>query len=1282
MPGQKTGSPAKTPGRVSLPPLLTTPAKGSPFQGISKTKAPARETKIPNLTEHVAIAKAHSQRLEQGGLLSPAQKAAEASAAAKILKSHATKPETRTPADTSAAGVHRAPPKSHEVSGTSPKTVPVAPSDKLPPWLTKPAVSNPTRKPAPAPSSPRTSPPGAGAPPGYHLAPGSLDNYTPNAPSLAGNTNPRVGMAAAIAKQPKGQITNLPDKASIAAGTALEGAASVPGTLLSPLNIGYGGTGLGSSSTPAVEKVKPTHIAPAVKDVTARLAAASNQAGTALQGAGQSLPKTIPSVDLVPAAGAASTTSYTPQALVAAGLSQAQTTKFRNLALKRGWDSGEINGLVGLDLIKRAYNNPPPLPLRLLQNFGSGVIRTGALANVPVAAAQEISSGHGLRFAKELGNAFAQQGGDVLQHPGQAFVSDPYTFVPIAGGVAKTLGGVAGKALEGMGRQAVERSVTHAVTGEVIPRGVQDRNLYTAAGQSIADKLTSRSPHLSRKLDANRVDKLVQDVSNETAPLHHGVQHAYATAFKAVGAKRAEVLSGINKAGGKPEKVLAKYAADGNARQVKYWTQVVDASKNLNQKDHAFLAAHRELGSGTTATHVALGRFSDTAGIYRAHQPLILSDAHAGDPAAQRVQALHEEWTTALRRGSTVSQEGKPGEAEKVATEYGAAPNVQMTQLFDEYDHAVRQYAASHLAHKGFEPTRVAYTPPPSTGVITSPYTRGTGGKVRFNSRVPKQKVSTGSAFESGNYIIDPKVALRENLQAQRLRTSVGLTSDENLAKVGAIKAERGDERPHGYVFTPSQNPATVGKVITDLHDKPVGAHDYYHQEAQVRDKLAKHLEAGADKTGEHAATKGWFVPEGAWSRILDYTRPESRSKYDQFMRQYQRVMISTAPSTILGNTLGSVPLALAGGAGFKSFAKARESSSLGGDTTLVPHSLHGRGVAGNLAADSRNPLSVGMNKMRRGSVVGEDFSRDATYFSQALKGANKRSKELGYDDTNAYLRDMASGKVDPHVRDAAIAHAIKFAGDAAKPMTKAGRVAGRVILFPQWLQHMTKLMLVTLPLHHPRRMALINALAQYGDTYRQEHGALPNWMQEFAPLFTHTVGGNPFTRVANLSQLSPQGTAGGTFDTLMQPGSITSRIASLANPPVAAALNVALQENANRGSYYPVNMPWYIAHQAAYAIPQVSKIQSASGHGPDSVPFIHETERHYTDGTRKTAWNDNTLPYSQRPGARPVAGLEGFLSRYLGAGEYDVPTPGGKINKATVDKAIKSAQPKTKAWG
>jgi hypothetical protein len=1207
--------PPRKPGLPPLAQLSAQPPPGSPFFGISGTNAPARDTRIPNLTDKVALAKARKLRLQNAGLLTAPQREAEAKAAKRIdAPKSKSKPAARKPQSLIPLAKAK-PPPSFGIGGPyGEDTQPLTPPSAL---AKTPALLPTTRGVTPNPKN---------------LKPGDVGWFSSMEPKgYFGSGVDWEKTARLGSDHPWSEaFRNVAHGIDLGVGTTAQGV------------LGSVGIGPNILGRPAFDS----------KSYVTSEEAASN-----LTNAGLHLPKTIPSIDLVGPA-SAKATSYTPEELVAVGLSEAQTKRFRARALKNGWYKGEIDHLVGLDLIKRAYNKPPNKLLRIGENLGAGLIRTGALPNVGVALAQEAVSGHAGRAAKQIGDVAASQFGGIIEHPGEAAVSDPYVFVPGVGGALKTLGSVGH--LINRGAAPVARDVALATTGAVVNRGVRSKNFYTASGQLISDAAAAKVPAVARRVEARSVDKLVHDVSDATAPLHHGVQTEYAKAFKSVGAKRAEILSGINKSGNKPGKILAKYKRDGNQRQVAYWTQVVAATKNLSEKDRAFLKAHRGVSEHTTATHVDLGRFSDTAGVFRQHQPLILSDARAGDPMAQRVEALHEEWVKALR---TTDDEA------------------ELAPLFGAYDHAVREYAATHLATGGEAPVRVAYTPPPDTGVFTSPYRKGTGGRVRFNARVTKQKATTGKSFESGNYLVDPKVALRENLQAQRLRTSVGLTSDESLAKIGALKAQRGDQRPEGYVFTPSQNPATVGKVISDLHDQPVSAHDYYHQEASIRERLAQHLEHDADSTGEYARTDGWFVPEGSWRRILDYTRPESRAAYDQFMRQYQRAMISIFPSTMLGNTLGSMPLAIAAGAGPKSFREAARSSSFKGDPTLVPFTSHGRGVAASLAGDARNPITRQMDRNRRVNVIGEDFSADAAYFSKVLPGSAKRAKELGYKNRDEYLRDLATGKVDVELRDQALERVIKFVGDKAKPATKTTKRLGKVVLFPQWLQHMSKLMLVTLPLHHPRRLALINVLAEYGDNYRKEHGVWPAWMTEFAPIFQHTIGTNEFTRSVGLSQLAPQGTAGGVADQLTYDTSVPERLAGLLNPPVAAIVNTGIQSIKNTQTDYPVDLGRMGLNQALYAIPGASKFFPRSGMAPDSLPWSPR-ERTYTryDPISHRSYR---IPWSKRPGARPVGQDSPFLSgenalgtasRIFGLPLYDAPNK-GSINTRANTKAKQKAK-------
>ncbi len=1231
MPPQKSGPAPPTPGRVSLPLGLTTTVRGSPFQGISKTHAPAANTRIPNLTAHVALAKAHQQLLAQGGLLTAPQRKAQASAAAQILKSHATAPTKAAP-----------PPKSTQripqsMLPASAKTTAKAPRSLAPLVLgappAPPLVQAPQRTPAPA--SPTLLPTGSRGAPTFN----QIRAYADANPAQATTGHPGIGNALASAAH----------KADLGFGT---GAVETMKAL-----------GIGGQSTPSILWGDITGN-PTIK--TPDKWVTSTKASSILQNTGLNLPRIIPSVDLVAPAGAA-TKSVTPQQLAAVGLSPAQTKVFNDKALKLGWHKQELQGLVGLDLIKHAYSKPPNMLARLAKNFASDVITTGSLPSAVVGIGQEAASGHIGRAASQLGGVVGDQVGGFLQDPLAYSESHPYYAESLVGGVGKTLG-EAGRLVPGEGAQRLV-NLASTPTRAPLDRGVRSKNLYTASGQLASDVLASKSPRFAKHLEAGQVDNIVRSVTNHIAPDHVAAQIAYAHGLKAVNKQRAEVLSAYQHAGGQPGKILAHYerqtAIDGPksaaAGQVKFWRdRVIPTTKTLSEKDHQFLSAHAGVANNTSAALVTADRFGETAAQYRAHEPLIISSARAGDPLAQHVMKLREEYMS-------------PAAAKLDDTQYAA--------LEGAYSQAVDEFAQQHLAGGGAAPVRVAYTPPPP--FQRNPFTPGPGSATRFTDRFARQKASTGEAFTSGQYLIDPTVPVRENIHAQRMRTSLG--AHQAVMEQLGTAATAGDVLPEGHVFVSDHNARALRRLQNDLQDNPVGAHDYYHQEAETRSQFAHALE-GATKKPIPGQTwsvprgeKGTFIPEGAWNRVMDYTRPTSRSVYDKAIKQYQRVLISLFPSTLLGNSAGSIPMALYAGAGPKDFAMAARAIR---DPSLVPHTLRGAGVSGVLSrADAHNPLTKYMGGMMHLNRVGEDFSRYAANFAKSRKPMIKGAREanMAFDE---YARGVAKGDINPELQNKAIDWAIKFTGDMSKPEGKLGRRAGQFILFHNWLGHVAKLMLYTLPIEHPRRMAFINALSQYGDQYRKEHGAWPSWMQDFLPLFQHVIGKNAFTRVVGLGQASPQNTIGGFLDTLTQPQPIASKLGSLLSPPLAVGVNYAQQELKNQlGNTKPVDMNRFLASQLAYQIPGISKFKPRTGMAPDSIPFVSEKRKTYTGAGHKTAWNPNTVPWDQRPGARPVGGVLGDLSRVFGLPLYDVPNQ-GPINDLANAKEKKYDAPKTKKWG
>lgn len=1249
MPSNSRPSAPKAPVRVT-PAVPANPLglKTAPFAGIAKTKTPAQNTHIPQLTAHVALAKARDQRAANGGLLTPSQEKAEASAAAQIL-SHTKNPQTRTPTRIGGVGVQRAPSrnaKANEPPSTSlpapktpaPKRPAQTPPAKLPAWLANPVTlsPSPTSTPSRAPSSLPNTTRGATNLPASAAAPRGAQPLNPQTAPLT----PGPNFSSLGENQSWGHaLRNVAHGIDLGLGTAAASAEA--------------GLGIGSPAILTKSALNPKNY------VT------SAQAGARLAGAGMSLPKIIPSIDLVAPAGAATKGPVTPQQLVAAGLSPAQTQKFEALALKNGWHPEELQGLVGLDLIKHAYSKPPPLPVRLAKNFASDVITTGSLPTALVGLGQQAVSGHAEQAAKELGGVVSSQIGGLASDPVGYAESHPYYAFSMLGGVGKSLG-EAGRLMPG---EAAARDAELAgQDGRILNRGTLDKNLYVAAGQHISDIAAAKSTRYAKHLDAQSVDQVVRDVTNQMGPDHHVVQHTYAMAKADLPKGRAEILQAYQHAGGRPERVLAFYekraAEDGPksaaAGQVKFWRdKVVPQTRTLNDADHRFLLEHAAIAHNTSSALIAADRFGDTAAEYRAHEPLIISAAHAGDPEAGDLMKLREDYLSPS--------------AAKLSDEDHAA-------LEGAYADAVQRFAAR--SDSPMPPVRVAYSQP--RGIQPQPFRPAPGAKQRFTDRFAKQQASSGESFSSGRYLIDSNTPLKENIAAQRMGASIG-ARNAVFNRLGT-PAAAGDTLPKGSVFVSDRNMRALRQLQNDLQDNPVSAHDYYAQEAETRGKMSDLLSASTVKPTEGQTwsvprgEKGTFLPEGAYDRIMDYTRPQSRGAFDKAMRQYQRVLISTSPSTILGNVAGSAPMAMAAGAGPKSFNMALKSLH---DPSLVPASLTGRGMTAALnAADATNLITKGMAQMRRPSIWGEDLTRHAAYWAKALKPMGKEARKAGVT-IEEYARSVAKGETNPQLQNAALDWAMKFTGDMAKPEGKLGREAGRYILFHNWLGHVAKLMLYTLPVEHPGRMALINVLSQYGEQYRKEHGAWPSWMDDFLPLGSSKQGANTFTRAMSVGQLTPQNTIGGFLDTLGSQTTAAEKLSQLVNPLLGIPLATGIQEIKNKyGDSKPVPLGRFAAHQIAYSLPYVAKFEPSTGYTQGSIPFISPQRKTYKDPTApNNAYVSNAIPFDQRPGARPVSGWLGDLSRLAGLNLYDVPNR-GPINRTANKTEEYYDAPKTARYG
>lgn len=1223
--------------------LPVVPPKGSPFLGISHTNAPARNTKIPNLTAQVTLAKTRKAALTHGGLLTPEQQQA-ASDAGKALAAHkqakkAAVPNTRTPQTAPKASAKK------PLSDSTPKKKETPRGGLFPATRRiEPSIASAQQEPTSQRTLPRILPLPS-------TAPFRVPLPTAPAPSLASPSpgrrgNPRLQMQQNQPHQSGGLLSQVGDYLS---GPALgkTGAAAVAHAI----DVGAGTT-IAALGPSALSDVKhPIAAAQAIKKrglVTTQQASADLATRLGKTGVTGSIPKdfSIPSIDLVQPAGAA----ITKKAITKDELAQLEAqgvdlkprlkTRFTKQALKNGWNTAELDGLSGSALIDKAFTHPPNLALRVLGNTAKGVAQLGTLPAGVEGAIRETAAGHGGDVAKALGEGLISELPIVGKHPfGQTLVADPFGTLTQFAGAGKTVGSLT--RLGRAGRLAgAERIVKSAASGREINRGAVNPNAYVATGNAISDAAARRIPALSGRLEAKQVDTLVRSAVNKHAPEYVAVQRPYKAALDKVGNKRAAELQAYQQAGGKPEQLAAFYRAQGEKAPAKFYDRVAANTKALTPEDQTFLDAHAALTQKTTQALMQSGKFSDTAAAFRRYSPLIRSSAHLGDPEAQRILALRDEYIKG----------------------FNTMPEQDVAALRGAIDQGVQDFATKHTASGGIEPAYVAYGKPKP--VIASPFTPSAGGTIGFKTPKGRQKVETGASFESGKYLIDPASPLAENVRAQRQHLASVL--HEDVSKAVGTHLTAGDPIPAGHVFVSETNLRGLRRTTNDLVDNPVSAPDFYAEEAGVRQKLYDHLSANAAPSGERVprGEKGYAIPEAAWKRILDHTRPPSRSNYAKAMRQYQRVLVSYRPSTIVNNTLGSIPLALTGGAmplgtGTHVLGGAwRDAARAMHEPSLAPAVLRSHGVAGSFAPSVRSHVGAGLDFMRAQSAKGEDFSRLATFFSKAGPTIKRRARELN-QTTDEYARAFAAGKIDEPLLNQALDHTEQFIGDMLKPDGPLARKAGNVILFHNWVGHIAKLLLYTLPVNHPRRLQLLLTLSKYGEQYRQENGVWPDWYREYLPLFQHVerIGkaGVPqtFTKTFSMTGVNPFSTINNLANPVSTQDSAKSILSGLAAPPIQIAFNTI----ANR-PYDSTSVPRYVAGQALRQVPGVSVVRPQGGMASDSIPFFSERRKVYSSG-KKRHGKTVPLPYDFRPTARAESGILGALLRYGLGGVYDVPAQG-----------------------
>lgn len=464
--------------------VIGAPSKGNPFGVYAKPAAPAKPvsvverktSKIPNLTQHVALARAGRIAGAHGGLLPPAELHTVAEAQHAI---HQTIAERRIAA---AAAIAKT------IANQPGHTTPLPPSRPI-------QIGAPLGGPSAA--LPHAAAVGGGLPPSGRLQ--------AQATAQAANRGSSVW----------DDIKGVLDTASRMGGTAIEGAASVPGTFATVPSVTYGGSGLGTPDRPPVMGVKPTGLGNAIVDVNDRMSqylAKAQKAGhaaikvphnpvsflglnaqvqAALTKAGYKKGDTLYADDLAKIYGNGYFGATTRKAL-------------GDAATANGWPATQIPGLADPDLSYRAVTKFHPSLLGFLQNATGDVSVLASGAQLLPMAASAITRSIEQRSPQPLvrtGAALGQQWVNHLPVVGnmpfwENAYFQPFTTATSVAPVAKFAGLRAGIMADRLGAPGLsgEREVTLPTTGEKVTVPTT-QNILTRPIVAGVDRLLPHSLH-------------------------------------------------------------------------------------------------------------------------------------------------------------------------------------------------------------------------------------------------------------------------------------------------------------------------------------------------------------------------------------------------------------------------------------------------------------------------------------------------------------------------------------------------------------------------------------------------------------------------------------------------------------------------------------------------------------------------------------------------------------------------------------------------------------------
>lgn len=548
------------------------PDVGHPFQGIGEpTGAPAKK-KGKNQTEQSALARARLQRLTHGGLLTPAQRVAEAKAAIKVP----AKPLFATPPPEGKAAPAASKPPAQTSAPTGPRAGMAAAEAKKPKGSLLPTVQ------------------------------AILDRI--QKPALPGGTH----------------------DINLAAGTALAAAASIPSTLFRAPAPTYTGGGLGAPHT-AVEKVKPTEFPAAYRGIETALQG-FKQARGAIPGGVEVAQADLTPQGRKLLAKQGQTGPIDLKTLIdtygEGNLGPRIRKQLIDLAGKNGHNVKDAATWTDSDAAQFAFNPYKHSVSGFVRNFAADLSGLMALPQiVPPMASGVVQAAQGnIQPLARTGGQFVDQWKNHLAFVGdrplwENFYGAPVTTWTSNVPVVKSAGTFLGKRAGLEATRDVTLPTTSRVnpeTGEPVPHKVAvpaTQNIVTRPLTRVSDAILARSEHPSQRRQEGRVDR---SNPRPIAMLGHQLEKRYAHKAGERSRTMATLSKGHEARQAQNELISSVRALPSRVRDLRVGAQKVESEGQMrkvsNKQQHAeSIVEHTRLGlSSDEAVRYWEGQLAET----------------------------------------------------------------------------------------------------------------------------------------------------------------------------------------------------------------------------------------------------------------------------------------------------------------------------------------------------------------------------------------------------------------------------------------------------------------------------------------------------------------------------------------------------------------------------------------------------------------------------------------------------------------------------------------------